>query len=562
MRQNETRTYLLDNLQIQRVIPLSQIQAQYPNLVFDEIGNNIFTVTVEPQYESEFNEFQANIKFVTVPILYGLNANQALETSNITLFHSSAFGEIRGNGTIIGFIDTGIQYTNILFKNANNTTRIVGIWDQTIETGPPPTKYNYGTYYPEDKINEALKAGDPYTVVPSRDENGHGTYLAGIAAGNDQETEGGYVGGAPDAEILMVKLRPATAQLKEYYLVEPSATAYAENDLIAGVSFLIEESIRQNKPLIICIGLGSNYGAHNGSNIFERYLESLSVVQNVIIVMGAGNEGNLGHHYEGTITTGGSQEVEINVADNSTGFTLYLWSILPDKLTVALKSPLGQVIEKVPILPNQSQVYRLNLEQTVITVTYIYPDPETGGEKIEIRLNKPTPGLWSITIYGEDIVNETFHMWLPRKDFIKEATRFLRASPDTTVQIPNTSTYTITVGAYDYVDGSIYIGSGRGPTTSAVIKPDIIAPGVNVEGPSISGGTTTYVGTSTAAAVTASAAAILMQWAIYKNNLPQMNTRIARVIFMRGARRQNGVTYPNNIEGYGKLDLRASIANI
>lgn len=562
MRQDEAQTYLINNMQIQRVILSDQIKAQYPNLIFNEIGSNLYTVTVQPQFESEFNAFRVKLEFVSLPILYGLNANQALEASNITLFHSSAFGELRGRGIIIGFVDTGIQYTNELFKNANNTTRIVGIWDQTITSGAPPQKYNYGTYYNENRINEALAAEDPYTVVPSRDENGHGTYLAGVAAGNDQMTEGGYVGGAPDADILVVKLREATVSLKEHYLVEPNVVAYAENDVIAGISFLVEESVRQQKPLVICLGLGSNYGAHNGTNILERYLETLSLAQNIIIIIAAGNESNLGHHYEGTITTGEIQELEINVAENSTGFPIYLWTTLPDKLTVSVKSPLGQVVEKVPILPNQSQVYRFNLEQTELTITYIYPDPETGGEKIEIRLKAPTPGLWTINMIGEDVVNGIFHMWLPRKDFIREATRFLKAAPDTTIQIPATAEYTIAIGAYDYVDGSIYIGSGRGPTTAAILKPDFIAPGVNVEGPSISGGMTTYVGTSTAAAVTAGAAAILMQWAVIRENLPQMNTRIARVIFMRGAMRQRGVTYPNNIEGYGKLDLRASIANI
>lgn len=562
MRQTEAQTFLLNNFQLQRVIPLEELRAQYPNLIIENIAFNIYTVTVPPGYDNEFISFESQIKFITRPRLYGLNAIQALDASNISIFHSSAFGELRGRDIIIGFIDTGIQYTNEVFKNANNTTRVIGIWDQTIETGEPPANYTYGTYYSQEEINTALQAEDPYTVVPSRDENGHGTYLAGIAAGNDQGTPGGYVGGAPDADILMVKLRGAPENLRNYYLIEPTAIAYAENDIIAGVNFLMEESVRQRKPLVICIGVGSNYGAHNGSTILERYLENLSIVQNIIIVIAAGNESNLGHHYEGAIATGEVQDLEVNVADNSEGFSIYMWATIPDKLTVSVKSPLGQVIEKVPVLPNQTQLYRFNLEQTVLTVTYFYPDPETGGEKIEMRFQDPTPGLWSISVYGDNVVNGIFHMWLPRKDFIKEATRFLRPVPDTTVQIPNTTEYTITVGAYDYVDGSIYIGSGRGPTTAGVIKPDIIAPGVNVEGPSINGGTTTYVGTSAAAAVTASAAAILMQWAVLRGNLSQMNTRIARVIFMRGAARQPDVTYPNNIEGYGKLDLRASIASI
>ena len=120
----------------------------------------------------------------------------------------------------------------------------------------------------------------------------------------------------------------------------------------------------------------------------------------------------------------------------------------------------------------------------------------------------------------------------------------------------------ITVGAYDYIDQSIYVGSGRGPAADAKAKPEIIAPGVNVEGPSPGGGYTTYVGTSVSAAITASAVALLMQWAILEGNLVEMNTRIARGLLIRGAARRRGVEYPNPAEGYGRLDLRKTIAMI
>ena len=153
-------------------------------------------------------------------------------------------------------------------------------------------------------------------------------------------------------------------------------------------------------------------------------------------------------------------------------------------------------------------------------------------------------------------------MWIHNRGFIQDETRFLRPDPETTLQIPGTEDFVIVVGAYDYLDDSIYVASGRGPTTSGMIKPDLVAPGVNVQGPSIRGGFTNYVGTSTAAAVTASAAALLMQWATVNGNFPEMNTRIARGILARGARRQVGVIYPNNIEGFGRLDLQRSIASI
>lgn len=428
MRQTQAQTYLLNNYLIDRGISLAETRRRYPNLIINEIAGDVYTVTVPIDAEREFERFQKNVKFISRPRIYGLNATQALEASNISVFHTTALGEIRGQGVIIGFVDTGIQYTNNVFKNADNTTRILSIWDQSIEGDNPPPTYGYGTYYSQETINNALSATEPYTVVPTRDENGHGTYIAGVAAGNDQTVVGGYIGGAPDADIIMVKLRPAPDYLREYYLIEPEAVAFAENDIIAGISFLIEEAVRRLEPLIICIGIGSNNGAHNGTVILERYLERLSITQSLILSIGVGNESNLGHHYEGVAIEGRTQDLEINVADNSVGLAAFLWATVPDKLTVSLRSPLGQFIQRVPILPDQPQVYRFNLEQTVLTITYSYPDPETGGERIEIRLQTPTPGLWTIGVYGEDIVNGTFHIWLSQRGFIKETTRFFKSS--------------------------------------------------------------------------------------------------------------------------------------
>lgn len=559
LRQEGVRTYILSNYILNPSVTLERLRAEYPNLIFNSIAPQVFTIEVPENYEVEFAPLQ---EVAEVPTLYGLNALQALQVSNILGFHDNPELELRGTGVIVGFVDTGIDYNNNLFKNADNTTRILGIWDQTIE-GSPPEDYNYGTLYNAEEINEALRAEDPFLIVPTRDEDGHGTFLAGITAGNDQTGTSDYVGGAPDAQILVVKLRPAKEDLREYNIIEPDVPAYQENDIIAGINFLIDEALlRFEKPIAICVGIGSNYGAHNGTEILERYIEDIGASRNTIITVAVGNEGNTSHHYLGEITDGGSQDIEINVPEGSVGFRLQLWTTLPDKVAISVKSPLGQVIEKIPVLLNQIQTYRFNLEATVLSIQYDYPDIRTGGESIEVALRRPTPGIWTLTVYGEDIVNGTYNAWLPRRGFVKDNTRFLRPNPEITVQNPGTGQYTFVVGAYDYVDDSIYVASGRGPTTDGIIKPDIVAPGVNIEGPVPGGGYTIYTGTSTAAAITTSASALLLQWAIVDGNFPHMNTRIARAIFMRGARRQRNVSYPNNIEGYGRLDLRTSIANI
>lgn len=550
------RDYILQSYQ-----PIDFYRSAYPNLLFESIGNQMFHVEVPEGAEGEIERLDRQSNLLTVPTLYGLNAREALIDANILLFHDYPFGELRGNNIIVGFVDTGIDYANKVFRNADNTTRIVRIWDQTL-SGNPPNGYLYGSQYTEEEINRALQSEDPYQIVPTRDDIGHGTFLAGVTAGDDKTGGDEYRGGAPDALIAMVKLRPAKAYLKTFYLIREDAISYQENDFIAGISYLLQIALELQRPLVICVGVGDNTGAHDGTTIVERYLNSLSGVENLVIVVAAGNEANSGHHFSGNIATGQRQDVEMNVADGEVGFIVNVWANKSDRLAVSMRSPIGQVIEKVPIIPNRARTYRFSLEQTIITVIYNYPEPQTGAENIIIRFENPTPGLWALTIYGEEIIQGIYNIWLPRNGFIADETRFLRSDALITVGIPSTGENMITIGAYDYIDQSVYVGSGRGPRADGQIKPELIAPGVNIEGPRIGGGYTTFVGTSSAAAITAAAAALLMQWAVIEGNLQQMNTRIARGILIRGAARRRGGDYPNPAEGYGRLDLRSSISSI
>lgn len=557
----QSQDFILGNYLLQTFQVIESLRALYPDLVFEEIADQIINVVVPEGSTSYLDMLNNETNILSIPTLYGLNAREALIDANILPFHDYPFGELRGRGIVIGFIDTGIDYTHVVFKNEDNTSRILRIWDQTIE-GNPPTGYSYGTEYTKEQLDEALRAENPYEVVPTRDEIGHGTFLAGIAAGDDKTQGNMYIGGAPDAGIVMVKLRPAKAYLRQYYIIDEATIAYQENDFIAGVSYLLQIALELRRPLVICVGIGNNNGAHDGTTIAERYMNSLTTAQDLVMVVAGGNEANSGHHFSGRITTGAQQNIEINVADGESGFIVSLWAVRGDILAVSMRSPIGQVIAKVPVIPNETTVYSFNLEQTTLSVTYNYPNPQTGSQNILMRFERPTPGLWSITVYGEDIVEGNYNLWLPRNGFILEGTRFLRSDSLVTVSIPSTGEYMITLGAYDYIDQSIYVGSGRGFAADNQVKPEIIAPGVNIEGPQPGGGYTTYVGTSAAAAITASAIALLMQWAILEGNLKEMNTRIARGILIRGATRRIGVVYPNPAEGYGRLDLRNAIARI
>src|SRR5690606_10214873 len=147
-------------------------------------------------------------------------------------------------------IDTGIDYRNLIFRKPDGTTKITSIWDQTIETGPSPEDANFGTIYTSSQINQALIADDPLSVVPSVDENGHGTMLAGIAAGNDVEAENFY-GVAPDSELVIVKLRQAKQGVREFLMVPDNVVCFQENHVIWALLYCTSVARQLNRPLVI-----------------------------------------------------------------------------------------------------------------------------------------------------------------------------------------------------------------------------------------------------------------------------------------------------------------------
>lgn len=543
---------------IETPISIENFKQRYPNLIFAPISSSLIILSVPESAQNEFEALQQEIGSIYLPILLGLNAIDAVEQSNISTFHNYPFGELRGTGVLIGFIDTGIQYTNPLFTYEDNTTRIVSIWDQSIPgTGGPV--YDYGTIYTEEQINQALKSNDPLSIVPSTDENGHGTMLAAIAAGNERGVPGGYVGGAPDASLAVVKLKPAKQYLRDIYLIKEGAVAYQDDDYLTGVNYLLNLAKDLNMPIAICTAIGSNQGGHDGDTVSERYLQTASTFENVIFTISGGNEANQGHHYSGKVTQGGSSLFEVNVGADEKGFVMYLWATSPDKLTVSVRTPLGGSTGKIPVNNIQVQAYTFPLENARLEVEYVVSDVTSGDQNIRFRFSNPTLGIWSITVYGESVVAGDYNVWLPRQGFVGEDTRFLQPDVNMTITTPGNAYESLIVGAYNGTDQSIYAGSSRGPTRNMVILPTLIAPGVNVLAPNLAGGYSRYSGTGVSTAVTSSACALLLEWAILKKNFFPMNTRIAKTILIRGARRSPNQVYPNNIEGYGKLDFQNSL---
>lgn len=513
--------------------------------------------------------------YYSVPKLYGLMDTTSFDASGITATLNQPLLNVRGQGVLIGFLDTGIDYLREDFKASGGRTRIAAVWDQTIQsvnyeedTGEAAgteqydreqvqSMVQYGTVYTREDINAALAAEregqNPYDIVPSRDENGHGTFLAGVAAASETAD---YIGAAPEAEILMVKLKPAKKYLRDFYLLPERVEAYSETDMMMGVRFLQQYAIREKKPLVICVGLGTASGSRTGALPFADLLNTLARQVNIVVVTCTGNEANNRTHTSGlAVSDTEPSEIEITVGADERGFVMEIWAESLDILSVAITSPSGERISRIPARIDTGGVYNFLLERSQVAVNYRVVESASGYEVIFMRFINPAQGIWKIHVYSLTNIVGRYNAWLPLKQFLSGDTYFLNSNPSTTLTEPGAAERVISVGAYNHITDASYVASGRGYTATGLIKPDFVAPGVDVYGVRAGGGYTTRTGTSVAAAHAAGAAALLLTWGVTNGNLPYMGTNEVKSVLIRGAKRENNTVYPNNIYGYGKMDV-------
>ena len=513
--------------------------------------------------------------YYSVPKLYGLMDTTSFDASGITATLNQPLLNVRGQGVLIGFLDTGIDYLREDFKASGGRTRIAAVWDQTIQsvnyeedTGEAAgtEQYDreqvqgmvqYGTVYTREDINAVLAAEregqNPYDIVPSRDENGHGTFLAGVAAASKTAD---YIGAAPEAEILMVKLKPAKKYLRDFYLLPERVEAYSETDMMMGVRFLQQYAIREKKPLVICVGLGTSSGSRTGALPFADLLNTLARQVNIVVVTCTGNEANNRTHTSGlAVSDTEPSEIEITVGADERGFVMEIWAESLDILSVAITSPSGERISRIPARIDTGGVYNFLLERSQVAVDYRVVESASGYEVIFMRFINPAQGIWKIHLYSLTNIVGRYNAWLPLKQFLSGDTYFLNSNPSTTLTEPSAAERVISVGAYNHITDASYAASGRGYTATGLIKPDFVAPGVDVYGVRAGGGYTTRTGTSVAAAHAAGAAALLLTWGVTDGNLPYMGTNEVKSVLIRGAKRDNNTVYPNNIYGYGKMDV-------
>ena len=526
----------------------------FPGTSFQAI-NEIFGVLYVP-LESMGELEVTGTSYNSIPKCYTYMDMEAAGASGITRLHDHPYLKLRGKGTAVAVIDSGIDYQNAVFRNAGGS-RIAYLWDQSLEDGTDiaGTEVPYGRLFRKNDIDQALAFENPFSVVPSRDTNGHGTALAGIAAGNMVPGEN-FTGAAPEATLIIIKVKPAKQYLRNFYLYPPDAEVFQENDVMMAIAYAISWAKKLEMPLSICLGIGSSQGAHLGTNALSQYVDYVANFSQVSVSVAAGNEGNTRNHSTGIFSQEREQIVtELRVAEREQGFTMEFWGEPPEIYGLSIQSPTGEILEVSSSIGSRTQELSFVFVETKVYVNYILIERQTGYSLVYIRFFHPASGIWKIFTQARNRQNVQFHMWLPVEGLISQDTYFLEPSPYTTVTAPGDARNSITATAYQHRDGSIYIAAGRGYTPDGMITPHLAAPGVNVKVPLVRGGFGTRSGTSISAAQTAGIAALLFEWAIIRDNQPFFTGSSMKYYLQRGARREENMQYPNPEWGYGKVDL-------
>lgn len=513
-----------------------------------------------------------NYRYVTE--LYGLMDAFVPETVDQRfdpqpLLHSGILAAQRepltltGRNVILGFADTGIDYQNPVFRRADGSSRIRAIWDQTIQTGTPPEGFFYGSEYTNAQINRALETENPLEMVPVTDEIGHGTAMASAAAGSELNGGLDFAGAAPDAELVVVKLKPAKQFLRSFYMLPDEVPAYELNDILLAVKYLLSFREVYRNPLVVCLGIGRSFGGHQGETVLEQYLSDISREVNSVAVVAGGNEGNTAHHFSAAAGEREMIEAELRITEGTRGLLMEIWGNVPDPYEVSILSPAGEVTPALSSRLNGQWEYEFIYGNTRLRLDFQRNDQVTGNEVTVLRLEDPVPGIWTIRLRQDGRNGQgTFLLWLPVQQFLDGTAEFLMPDPDDTLTAPSYASAVLSVTAYDSRNDSFLISSGRGFGLGGRKKPELAAPGSDISAAVGKLGDRTLVGnvtgSSMAAAIAAGACAQLMQWAVTDGNYQDINGVGIKSFLVRGTAREENIRYPNPQWGFGRLDLEGT----
>lgn len=512
----------------------------------------------------------ASISYLNPAVMYTLQEVSPIEATQVNFLQLNLPLNLTGRGVNVAIIDSGIDYLNEEFMDLNGETRIEAIWDQTIVSNKK-TELNevpYGTLYTKNEINNAIKAykegKSPYEIVPSKDEIGHGTNMAGIigATGKDSVLKGVV----PECNFVVVKLIEDFSY--EVQFPETEVPVFNITTIFTALQFLNEYLLNSTKPIIIYFPLGSSLGNHKGNGILEEFMESISSSSGVAIITGTGNQRNAGGHTSGIVSpiTGvqamGAAVLELEVSPQQKDLWVEIWIDYPNVMSLEILSPSGESSGTIDVAINLTKDYTFIFEKTSIKVNYYIPEENTGDELIRIRFYNIQSGIWRLRLLGEAILSGRYNAWLPQKGITVGNTRFSFPDPFGTVTNPGNSVYIITAAAYNQNNNNLVNYSGVASLEAFIDVVDIAAGGVDALTTAPNNKTAIVNGTSVAAAVVAGVCAILFQWGIVNGNDPSIYSQTVKAYLAKGGVARMGDITPNPYWGYGMLNVVKMFENM
>ena len=540
---------------------VSKIQGYYATIITDKYA----ILSIKGDLGIDIGDINLKtVVYVKPSEMYTLQEVSPIEASGVRFLQLELPLNLTGFGVNVAIIDSGIDYLSEEFMNSNGETRIECIWDQTIISTEKDKDISvpFGTVYRKSKIDEAIRAyregKSPYEIVPSKDEIGHGTSMSGIIGATGKNSE--LKGVVPECDYVVVKLIEDISYQVQFDVTIP---VYNITSIFSALEFIYEYALNSKKPIVIYFPLGSTLGNHKGNGILEEYIESITGTSGIVLVTGTGNERDTGGHTSGIISQVGERGVmELQVSPEQKHLWIDIWTDFPNIMSLDIVSPSGESSNIIPIVINSTRAYNFLFEKTSVKVNYYFPEENSGDELIRIRFYNLQPGIWSLRLIANSVLNGVYNGWLPQSGITVGNTKFSASDPYGTFTSPGTSTYVITAAAYNQNNNNIVNYSGMAFRDKYIDRIDVAAGGVNALTVAPDNKTTVVNGTSVSAAVVAGVCAMLLQWGIVQGNDPYIYSQTVKAYLAKGTFQRSGDIYPNARWGYGILDVVKMFKNI
>lgn len=468
---------------------------------------------------------------------------------------------LTGEGVIVGIVGTGIDYLSPRFMDENGNTRILSIWDQSVNDGFAPEDFMFGREFDRNQINQAIEAkskgNNPYEIVNHKDEVGYSTAIANIIGGRGLLETEEFESIAPNCEFVIIKLRGGSkSNLIHWGLEDYDGAVFDSNDVFTSISYCYKIVQKFNKPLVMYLPVGTNLGAHNGDTISEKFIDFFSEIRKFSVVTSTGDQGGNAICSKNSFLEDELEKiVYLNVDENQKNIFFSLNYFSPDVLAISITNPKGETTNKIDIRPVDGEEIIIKLGESTIDVQYFLEGKTTINQRLDFVIKNAVGGVWTISVTKVEVINGEFNIWVQQWQFSKSKTGLLNPSQDSTLMTPATANSIIVTSSFNQIENRLLGKAGRGFSINNTITPIIATAGKNISTIGSNNENIVVSGAAVSGAILTGVVSLLYQWGIVDKNDINMYSSKIKSYLIQGTIREEDKIYPNEAEGFGLLSL-------